>query len=73
VGDLEVKGDATPKEFIEKLGSELLAQTNADSDLAKILADHILNVAAKPDCVASARKAIAELALLRATPPMNGA
>ncbi len=59
---------ATPASFLERLGSDLEAKTGIDADLAKILSTHILSASAKPDCVANARKAIADLAKIRALP-----
>ncbi len=59
---------AMPSSFLERLGSDLAAKTGIDADLAKILSTNILSAAAKPDCVANARKAIADLAKIRASP-----
>jgi hypothetical protein len=72
VGDTGSNSGKTPTEFLGQLGSDLVAHPKVDADLAKILTGHILSVAPKPDCVASARKAIGELAKSRAAPQPKG-
>jgi len=61
-------GGTPPSSFLEHLGSDLAAKKEIDADLGTILTTHILSASAKPDCVASARKAIADLAKARASP-----
>jgi hypothetical protein len=55
-----------PGEFLQKLSAALASQPGVDADLAKILADHVLQDAQSVNSVASARQAIADLAIARA-------
>jgi len=59
---------AAPEEFLKGVSSDLAAQPGCDLDLARILAEHILSATPQTDCVARARRAIAELAQARAAP-----
>jgi hypothetical protein len=58
--------DATPATFLKGLSDALAEQEGVDAELARILADHILQDPQQQHCVAHAHKAIAELAVARA-------
>jgi hypothetical protein len=55
-----------PDEFLTDLRSNLTAQPGCDSELLRILAEHILVSSPQNDCVARARRAIGQLAKARA-------
>lgn len=57
---------APPAEFLKELGEALSAQEGVDIDLANILRDHLLQELQQQHAVASAGRAIADLALSRA-------
>jgi len=54
-------------EFLQQLDAALAAKVGVDGDLRKILSTHILQTVPSGDCVAHARKAIADLAIARAS------
>jgi hypothetical protein len=56
----------TPTKFLQDLSAALSQQKGVDADLSKILTDHILQDPQKPQSVAAARQAIADLAITRA-------
>lgn len=56
----------TGGEFLGRLGDVLKAREGGDSDLAEILAEHILTPTPADDCVAQAMTAIVSLAGARA-------
>ncbi len=57
-----------PDEFVARLRSDLVAHSGCDSDLARILAEHILVTSPQTDCVAKAWRSIGQLAKTRAEP-----
>ncbi|MEQ8349162.1 MAG: hypothetical protein RIB84_04995 [Sneathiellaceae bacterium] len=56
-------------EFLKNLGKVLREKENMDSDLADILAKHLLTATPAVDAVAKAKEAIVKLAVARADPP----
>jgi hypothetical protein len=59
----------TPAAFLAKLGELLTAYPELDSELAKIVASHILTATPGGDAVEQATKAIGDLAAARALRP----
>lgn len=59
----------TPAEFLATLGELLTAYPDVDSELAKIVASHILTATPSVDAVEQATKAIVDLAAARALRP----
>lgn len=66
------KSGTAPTEFLDQLGCDLAALPEIDAELAKILTVHILSASTKSDCVTSARRAIGDLAKVRAAMPPVG-
>lgn len=67
--------DNTPAVFLAELGQELKDRKgeNGDTELAGILAEHILTAAPAEDCVDQALTAIRSLAVSRKSPPKEDA
>ncbi len=64
-----INDEETPAEFLKRLGQEMIAKDSEDTELAKIIAEHILTTEPSDDCVMQSMAAIKDLASSRATPP----
>ena len=62
----------TPGSFLDELGRALKARDGVDSELADIVAEHILNLAPASDCVDRAMAAMKTLAESRVAPAEDG-
>lgn len=60
-------------DFLVNLGNTLREKENIDTDLAEILAKHLLSAKLAADAVATAKDAIVKLAVARANAPMTEA
>ncbi|PND27612.1 hypothetical protein [Sinorhizobium sp. M4_45] len=68
----EQASEATPEEFLNRLGERLKQDPNADSALANILITHILKAAPTQDAVARAKAAVVQVAVDRAKTSWGG-
>ncbi len=65
--------DETPAAFLAKLGEALTTREGEDTELARIVVEHILVASPAADCVEQAMAAIDTLAASRATSPEDNA